>query len=368
VEARRHADGQKLTPGNAAAGSFIMLLRIAAAAALLFAAGGAPLCAAAGGAPGDAAATPSDGGGFLVQTGEAPDAKSVFATVESTEVVPARVRTGGTIATIDVRRGDEVRAGAVIAVVGDPKLLLQQKALNAEVAALQAQDAQARSDLGRVAPLVPSGAATRAQRDQLQTQVRVAQNTLQARQAQLQVVAEQLAEGDVLAPTAGRIIDVPFTEGTVVMPGESVATIAVHNFVLRLRVPEEYARFLKAGDTVRVDAESLAPGVAQTGRIDLVYPEISDGRVIADARVDGIGNYFVGQRVRVWLAGGLRRRIVVPEHEIFTRFGIDYARLRTPQGLIDAPVQRGVAAPSAAMPDGIEILSGLHDGDVLAAP
>ena len=41
---------------------------------------------------------------FIVQAGVATDEKAVFATVESTETVPARVRTGGTIAALAVRR------------------------------------------------------------------------------------------------------------------------------------------------------------------------------------------------------------------------------------------------------------------------
>ena len=52
-----------------------------------------------------------------------------------------------------------------------------------------------------------------------------------------------------------------------------------------------------------------------------------------------------------------------------TRFGIDYVRLRRTDGsAIDVPVQRGETLPSADMPDGLEILSGVHAGDVLVRP
>ena len=36
-----------------------------------------------------------------------------------------------------------------------------------------------------------------------------------------------------LAPTSGRVITVPVTAGTVVMAGDTVATVAEQNFVLR---------------------------------------------------------------------------------------------------------------------------------------
>ena len=48
----------------------------------------------------------------------------------------------------------------------------------------------------------------------------------------------------MLAPIAGRVCAVPLTEGTVVLTGETVATIAEANFVLRLSVPERHAQFI----------------------------------------------------------------------------------------------------------------------------
>ena len=42
------------------------------------------------------------------------------------------------------------------------------------------------------------------------------------------------------------------------------------------------------------------------GTIKLVYPQIEDGRVVADAVVDGLGDYFVSERIRVWVSAGER--------------------------------------------------------------
>jgi hypothetical protein len=166
------------------------------------------------------------------------------------------------------------------------------------------------------------------------------------------VIEQQVTEGKVLAPAAGRVLTVPVTAGTVVMAGEAVASVAERNFVLRLRVPERHARFLKAGDRVRIDGEDIGRSGAQFGTIRLVYPQIEDGRVVADAMVDGLGDYFI-----------------VPAAFIITRFGIDYARVRTAATtVVDVPVQRGRALPRPDMPDALEILSGLHAGDVLVRP
>ena len=288
---------------------------------------------------------------YTVERVTTTDDKAVFATVESLEVVPARVRTGGTIASLSVKQGDRVEADQVVATVGDPKLILQQSSLDAQIEALKAQLAQAQSDLARAESLFKSGATTKANLDQLTTAANVAANNLKARTDERAVVAQQLAEGNVLAPTAGRVLTVPVTVGSVVLNGEAVATIAEQDFVLRLRVPERHARFLKAGDPIRLDGEDLAQGAASFGTITLVYPLIQDGRVVADARVSGLGDYFVGERVRVWISGGERQTFIVPAGYIVTRFGLDYARVRKPDGtIIDVPVQRGqrAAAPRHA--------------------
>ena len=85
------------------------------------------------------------------------DQKAVFATVESPNVVPARSRIGGTIASLAVRQGDTVTPGQVIAVVGDDKLLLQINSLDAQIAGLQSQLAQAQTDLHAGRDAAPSG-------------------------------------------------------------------------------------------------------------------------------------------------------------------------------------------------------------------
>ena len=59
----------------------------------------------------------------------------------------------------------------------------------------------------------------------------------------------------------------------------------------------------------------------------LVYPEIQGGRVIADVEVPGLGDYFVGERTRVYVDAGTRRTLVVPASYVYRRAGVNYVRL-----------------------------------------
>lgn len=306
---------------------------------------------------------------FVVAQSTVGDEKSVFATVEANHVVPARTRIGGTILTLSVRPGDRVARGQVIATIGDDKLVIQVGAFGAQVKAAQAQLAQAKLEYDRAQHLAGTGILSKNQFDQQRTAYDVALNNLMAVEAQRAAAEQQVTEGKVLAPLAGRIVTVPVTTGTVVMPGEAVATLAEGNFVLRLEVPERHLRFMKAGDRVRVDGNDLGLDGPRYGTITLVYPQIADGRLEADASVQDLPDYFVGQRVRVWVPAGERRTVIVPASLITTRFGMDYARVWTAaDGVMDVPVQRGQPHPLPRMPDGLEILSGLQPGDRLLRP
>lgn len=321
-------------------------------------------------APVAPAKTPPPPAGYVVHMAPIPDEKAVFATIETANVVPARVRAGGIIAELKVKQGDKVEQGQVIALVGDPKRAMEVHASAAQVQAAQAQLAQARADYDRARRLKQADAISQSAFDQAHTAYNVAVSNLQSMTAQRSVAEQQLKEGEVLAPASGRVLTVPITAGTVVMAGDPIATVAEQDFVLRLLVPERHARFLKAGQTVRVDGADVGLGKGpRFGTVKLVYPQIENGRVMADATLAGLTDYFVGERVRVWVQAGTREAIVIPSDYLFTRFGIDYVRMRLKDGsLADVPVQRGEMRPTPRLPDGVEILSGLHNGDRLVRP
>lgn len=309
------------------------------------------------------AAPPQD---YVVQEQAISDEKPVFATVDTANIVPARARVGGTLARMAVRQGDKVDAGQVIALVGDPKLALALRAADGQAEAARAQLARARADYDRAQRLLKADAISQSSFDAGKTAYEVALNTLTSQTALRDLAAQQLHEGQILAPASGRVLTIAATAGSVVQPGDSVATVAEQDFVLRLQIPERHARFLRAGDPIRADGADLGlPPGAHFGAISLVYPQINAGRVQADATLPGLSDYFVGARVRVWVSAGSRRAIVVPASLLFTRAGTDFARVRTPDGAMDVPVQRGDPHPTSAVPDGVEILSGLRKGDRL---
>lgn len=288
---------------------------------------------------------------FTVSESQIADPKAVFATVESVKTVPARARIGGTIAALSVKEGDRVTPGQVIATVGDDKLVAQLRAI-------EAQAAKAKQDLERAEDLARRGVMPRAQLDAARAANSVAQSQLRAQQ-------QQLAEGEVLAPSDGRILSVPVTAGSVVLPGDPIAVIAAEDYLLRLRLPERHARYLKAGDEIQLAARGKP---ATIGRIRLVYPQIENGRITADAEIAGLGDYFVGERVRVIIASAPRMAFLVPARFVATRFGVDYVRVQQAGHAIETPVQRGDVIAIKDSDERLELLSGVRTGDILVLP
>lgn len=301
--------------------------------------------------------------GLTVEPVQIQDRKAVFATVESIKELAARARIGGTVADLIVDEGDMVEAGQVLAVVGDVKLALQMQALDARIASLQAQLAQARTEFSRATELRRQGVIAQTRLDEARTEMQVLERTVDSVRAERSVIAEQAGQGAVLAPAPGRVLDVPVQNGSVVLPGETVAVIAADSYVLRLELPERHARFLARGDRVLVGPRGLAEnaaGTARDGEIVQVYPRLTNGRVVADVQVDGLGDFFVGERALVHVATGTRSAIVVPDDYLTRRWGLTFATL------VDGT--EVVVQPGEPAAGGREVLSGLRPGDVLLPP
>lgn len=301
-------------------------------------------------------------GEFVAHAQEIEDRKAVIATVEPVRQLVARARIGGTLADLTIKEGDVVSAGQEVARIVDQKLALQMQALDSRIKSQQAARDKAKLDFDRASELVKRGVSTQAQLDQAKAALDIAERNLQAIKSDRDVIVQQSAEGAVLAPGAGRVLTVPVSAGRVLLPGETVATIAQDQYILRLQLPERHARFMRAGDKVLMAARGQEGGLkaAQEGRVRIVYPEITGGRVVADVDVPGLGNYFVGERTRVYVSTGKRETMVVPTPAVFERSGVKFVRLK---GGGEVVVQTGETTPA-----GVEILSGVADGDVLLTP
>lgn len=302
---------------------------------------------------------------FAVELRNIEDRKAVFATVESVDRITARARLGGIIEELSIDEGSQVEAGQQIAVIRDKKLPLTLAALNARLKSISAQQKLAETDLKRAKSLRKSGAGSQARLDEAQSRLDMFSSEAAAMNAEKSVILQQIKDGQVRAPAAGRVLSVPTASGSVIMPGETVAVIARDDYILRLRLPERHAKFMRVGDKVQVGARGMVAGGGELAdaTVQKVYPEMEAGRVIADVRASGLGTYFVGERTSVHVATGSRQAIVAPARFFFQRYGVTFARLKDGAEITLQLGQRLGGANGE-----VEILSGLKAGDILVAP
>jgi len=315
----------------------------------LFLAGFALLCVASSAAAGT----------LVIQPVAVPEWKAVYGRVEARDSLAARARVGGTLVSLNVSEGDTVKAGQRIAVVRDDKIDFQVSALDAQLKALEAQLRNAEAELTRGQTLVDKGVTTSQRLDQLRTQVDVFRNQIASSEAQRQVVIQQGAEGDVLAPADGKVLTVPVTKGSVLMAGETVATLGGGGFFLRLSIPERHAALLKEGASLAVETAS---GTLD-GRLAKIYPQIAEGRVTADVDVPDLPTDFVDARLLVRVPVGTRQAVLVPANAIASRSGIDTLRVASGNGETERTVVLGERQGAD-----VEILSGLAAGDAVVLP
>lgn len=283
---------------------------------------------------------------LTVQPTSVTDSIAVAASVEGKEMAEARARISGTLDNVLVVRGQWVKKGQVLGVVRDKKLGQQAEGLKVQLDA-------AEKNVERLKRLLPLQAVSKAAVDQAEAQAA-------ALRAQLQNTGQNTADGRILAPFEGQFVALRAVSGTVMMPGESMGTVAAMPLTLKLALPERHAAYMAVGQEIPLTDDKGEPmGVAKVGT---VYPQVAGGRVTVEASLpETSGTLLVGSKVKAFVPTGMRQAIVIPRDYLRVQNGLTYVKV---DKLGDTLVQAGYPQPDGR----VEILSGLKAGDVVLKP
>lgn len=293
------------------------------------------------------------------------DYRPVIARIEAGDTATARSRLQGVVTQLNAVEGQIVKAGDVVAVVTDETLRPQLSGLSSRIEGLKSQIRQAEEDIARNEALLAQGFYPRARLDEQKTGLDVLQRSLASAEAERRALSAREAEGRILAPADAHVTAVNVVRGSVVSPGEVLASFATVNGIVRLALPERHAATLAEGETISLRLPSRSNEI-RTATVVKIYPELRQGSVIADATVQGGLTALFGERVDVLAPVGERRAVRVPKDYVSTRYGVDFVRVAVGDRFVDAPVAL------AGLPvDGsgeYEILSGLKPGDRIQKP
>jgi RND family efflux transporter MFP subunit len=276
-----------------------------------------------------------------------------------------RAKVGGSLVSVDVEEGQNVRKGQVVARIEARDLVDANQSARVQARAAENAVTLARTELQRTETLVKGGALAERDLDNARNAVANAESQLAAAQARVASTSQQLEDTTVRSPLTGVVSDKAANEGDVVQPGAAIATIInPRSMRLEASVPSDQIGELRVGAQVNFEVRGYR-GQTFAGKITRISPAADPATrqvpiFVSIPNVSGrlIAGLFAEGRVSTQR----RRALVLPEGAVelsgpaptVTRLRDGKAeRVSVQLGLRDAQTQR------------IEIRSGVQEGDTI---
>lgn len=256
---------------------------------------------------------------------------------------------GGELRQLNVRVGDKVREGQLVAAIDDTRA---RSLHDAAVAVLrQAEDGE-----GRVQRMHNKGAVTDVRLLEIQTELE------KARQNEIATL-KGLTDCRLVARSAGTIASVDVSVGQILLPGQTVATlITTDRLEAHFSVPEKDMSLLQEG--MPVEIETGVTGTVYGGRLSakgvsadrLTHTYLMHAEFACET--DGL---YPGMLCLVHVRnGGGDTAFVLPQHCVHT----------TPEGhavwiVKDGIAERREVTVDGFAADGVRVTAGLSEGDLV---
>ncbi|MGV9007731.1 MAG: efflux RND transporter periplasmic adaptor subunit [Brevundimonas sp.] len=241
-------------------------------------------------------------------------------TISAWEEVPIGAETGGLVATaVYVDEGAWVRQGQVLVKLNDALLQAQLRQQDAAVASAEANAAREDADLGRAHELKDRGFLSQASLDLAVSEQRAAEAQLTSARAARSETATRLAQTEIKAPVAGRVISRSVTRGQIVQAGsELFRLVRDGRLELDARIPETELSLVRAGQTATISSDQIGQVV---GRVRIVTPEVNTESRIGIARI-ALANpegFRTGMYARAEINIGAQPTVTVPTASVLYR-------------------------------------------------
>lgn len=274
----------------------------------------------------------------------------------------------GRIVALNVKAGEPVRAGQLLATIDDRETQVGVQRSQAQVTQSDAELRNAQVNAERTRDLQARGFMSKAALDTAETQLKGAQ----AGREQAVAAARQsaLSQGftRVTAPYDGWVLQTQAQVGDLAVPGKPILTIyAPQPLRAVVQLPASKAEVARLATQVEV----LVPG--ETGQMLWVIPLSRSALPSADPvsqtvewRLDlspkTVQHLLPGQQVRVRFVGGQAQRMVVPAAAVLRRGELTAVYVAGEKGFSLRAVRLGGDHGA----EGVEIVAGLRAGERVA--
>jgi RND family efflux transporter MFP subunit len=209
---------------------------------------------------------------FKAETSRSAGEVTVAGNVVSKETAQVASRVLGYVIELNVDAGDHVTKGQVLLRI-DPKEMVEREAqARAALESVQADLVKARNDFERYKGLFEKDSISKKEYDDYSARYEVARAAEQRARAALDEAETQLSYAQVTAPFDGIVASREVNLGDLATPGRGLLSIYMPGTLeLVAAVGEQYANYLRVGDTVTVAVPSLR--IEQGAKIREVVPQ-----------------------------------------------------------------------------------------------
>lgn len=248
--------------------------------------------------------------------------QSIFVgTVYYQEVADVASEVNGLVEEVSFEEGERIEKGDVLVKLNADLLQKTIQATRASYEKVITDLEKARIDFKRVESLYKEGLASEQEYDENGFRVKGQEKMAESLKAELERLEAESLRKVIKAPFDGVVLERQANIGEWLSPGSPVATIARSEVVdIVVNVPEEVLRFIRQGQTVRVDSG----GEDIKGKVFTIMPkgDVATRTFPVKIRVQNNQSLLEGMEARVTLPVGKNRKsLIVPRDAVITAPG-----------------------------------------------
>ena len=289
--------------------------------------------------------------------------------LEATETANISTRVMGYITKLNVKVGDQVKAGQVLATINNQDMSAKRAQANAMITEAEASLQSARKDYNRFTALYGQQSASEKELDNVTLQYNAAQARVEAAQQMRNEVSAMMSYTTLVAPFTGAVIQKSAEPGTLVSPGMPVLTIEeTASYQITAAIPETEISKIKLYNRAQIHVKSA--GRIFEGAVIEINPssQLSGGQYIVKISVPEkeMKGLYSGMYVNVRIDGEQNiqnetygNKILVPLSAIVRKDQLEglYTISQTGTALL-----RWVR-PGKVYGENVEVLSGLNPSE-----
>lgn len=293
-----------------------------------------------------------------------PLTESAVGTIQAVHQTSLGSKLLARVVEVNLKAGQKVNTGDVLVRLDDTDLQAKLQQAKAALAAAEAALQQAVADEKRYAQLVKVKAVSREEYEKTVTALRSAEAQLRHAQETVKEVQATLDWATIRSPIDGVVIDKKVDAGDMVVPGQVLVNLFdPKRMQLVASVRESLAHRLQVGQDIRVHVEGL--GKTCNGTISEIVPEAESASRAFQVKVTGPcpPGIYTGMFGRILIPLQEEEVLVIPPQAV-RKVG----QLELVEVVDDGQASRRAIRTGRVLPQGIEVLSGLREGENVVIP